>query len=97
MAPIEDRSIRDTWLGVGLTVLLHLIQLPIAMVTFGVALMLIGVSQLLYIIPAIIIAKRRGRPGIARGLMIGASVTFLLNTACFGFALFVTFGLNRPR
>ena len=52
---------------------------------FGfVPLAFIGVSQLLYIIPAVLIAQARGRPGIARGLMIAAGVVFLLNSACFG-------------
>ena len=42
-----------------------------------------GVTQLIYIIPAILIARRRGRMGIAKGLIIAASLAFLLNASCF--------------
>jgi len=42
-----------------------------------------GVTQLLYMVPAILIARRRGRAGIAKGLIIAASVAFLLNASCF--------------
>ena len=41
-----------------------------------------GISQLLYIIPAIVIYRRRGRPGVVKGLIIAAAVTFLLNATC---------------
>ena len=87
MEPDDRRSVRDTWLGLGLTFLLHLLQVPMAMIraAFFIPLWIIGLSQLLYIVPAILIARGRGRPGIVRGLIIGASLTFLLNAACFGF------------
>ena len=49
-----------------------------------VPVLLIGVSQWLYIVPAILIARRTGRPGLAKGFVIGASITFLLNAACWG-------------
>ena len=42
-----------------------------------------GVSQLIYMVPAIVIARRRGRPGLAKGLIIAASLAFLLNASCF--------------
>jgi hypothetical protein len=42
-----------------------------------------GVSQLIYMLPAIAIARRRRRPGLAKGLIIAASVAFLLNASCF--------------
>jgi hypothetical protein len=34
-------------------------------------------------LPAIAIARRRRRPGLAKGLIIAASVAFLLNASCF--------------
>src|SRR5262249_26223162 len=42
-----------------------------------------GVSQLIYMVPAILIARRRGRMGLAKGLIIAASLAFLLNASCF--------------
>ena len=44
----------------------------------------IGVVQLAYVIPAWFVMRRRGWHGAALGLVIGASLTFLANTACFG-------------
>lgn len=79
----EVRHRSDVALGIGLAFILHALQLPLAFVTLMMALVFIGVSQLLYLIPAILIAKRKQRPGIVKGLIIGASVTFLLNAACF--------------
>jgi hypothetical protein len=73
---------RDIWLGIGAGLLLHLIQIPLAAVTGFVSLVFIGVSQLLYIIPAIVIYGRRGQPGIVKGLAIAAALTFLLNATC---------------
>ena len=80
----QQASSRDVWLGLGLTFLLHLIQIPLALATVALSLIFIGASQLAYIIPAIIIVKRKGRPGMVKGLIIGASITFLLNAACTG-------------
>jgi hypothetical protein len=42
----------------------------------------LGLSQFLYIGPAIYYAYRRGRPNIAKGFIIGAGITFLLMAAC---------------
>src|SRR5438552_5115696 len=69
----------DWALGLGLLLLLHLIQIPLAMVTLGISLIVLGLSQLVYVIPAIIIYRRKGRPGIVKGLIIGAAITLLLN------------------
>ena len=44
-------------------------------------LILLSVSQVVYIGPAIYYAYHRGRPNIAKGLMIGAAVTFALMAA----------------
>ena len=50
----------------------------------------IGISQFVYIVPAVVIARRHRRPGIVQGLIIGASLTFLLNAACVGTFWFMT-------
>jgi hypothetical protein len=44
----------------------------------------IGLSQWLYLGPAIWIALRKGRRRTAAGLAIGGGITLLLNSACFG-------------
>ena len=53
--------------------------------------MFLGVSQFAYIVPLAILAKRNEAPEMAKGLLIAAGVTFLLNAACFG-AVFLAFG-----
>lgn len=44
----------------------------------------IGLSQWLYLGPAIWIALRKGRRRTAAGFAIGGGITLLLNSACFG-------------
>jgi hypothetical protein len=46
--------------------------------------LLIGITQLVYVIPALVILHRRGQPKAVKGLIIGATITFLLNAACWG-------------
>ncbi|MBI1762307.1 MAG: hypothetical protein HYR56_12815 [Acidobacteria bacterium] len=83
--PPPPKFSRDILLGLGLTLLLHLIQLPLAFLSGGVSFVLIGFSQGLYIVPAIVVAGVKQRPGMMIGLMIGAALTFLLNAAtCMG-------------
>ena len=72
----------DIWRGVGLALLLHLIQIPLAILTTFISLIFLGVSQLVYIIPAIIYFYREGRRGVIKGLIIAAAITFLLNATC---------------
>lgn len=79
----ERRSTADVFIGLGLTLLLHLIQVPLFFISSGVSLFGIGVSQLVYVVPAIVVARSKGRPEIGKGLIIGAALTFLLNAACF--------------
>lgn len=52
----------------------------------------IGLSQLVYMVPAILIFRRRGDTETAKGLIIGSSITFLLNATCNGLLF-----LNRYR
>jgi len=67
--------------GIGMLLLLHLLQFPMALFSAWIA---IGISQLVYVIPYGIKLSREGRKQSLKGLMIGAGITFLLNTACFG-------------
>jgi hypothetical protein len=73
---------REIWRGVGLAFLLHSIQIPLMLVTSFFSLIFIGISQLLYIAPAIAIYRSKGRPGVVKGLIIAAAITFLLNATC---------------
>ena len=66
--------------GIGLLVLLHLFQIPMS--AFG-AFILIGLSQLLYVLPAVYLLHRSGRKATIKGVWIGAGLTFLVNSACF--------------
>lgn len=74
---------REILLGLGLTTLLHLIQIPLIFATGYLSLIFFGLSQLIYIVPAIIIFSVKKRPGVVIGLIIGASLTFLLYGVAF--------------
>jgi hypothetical protein len=45
----------------------------------------VGLTQLLIVVPACLIASRKGRVSLMRGLIIGAAIVFLLNAACDGY------------
>lgn len=70
---------KEVFKGVLLLALLHVIWVVFPLAFFG-----IGVAQLVYLIPAIILALVKKRTGIAQGLILGGVITFLLNAACFG-------------
>jgi hypothetical protein len=83
------------WPGFGLSLLLHLFQIPLVILILIFSkgedqlyalfsILFIGVSQLIYMIPAIAIAAVKGKSHIVKGLIIGASIVFLLNAACMG-------------
>jgi hypothetical protein len=44
--------------------------------------LLLGVTQLVYMVPAIVIAYRTGRRDLGKGLVIGTAITFILSGAC---------------
>ena len=68
--------------GLGLLCLLHLIQIPLIALTGGMLLLAIGLTQLVYVIPFAVSYHRKGRPGIVKGLIIGAAITLLLTGTC---------------
>ena len=98
---VAEQSKGSISAGLGLTLVFHLLaQVPtffllLLIVTgeeglilaFG-PLMYIGLSQLLYMIPAVLIFRRRGDTETAKGLIVGASITFLLNATCNGLVYF---------
>lgn len=83
--------------GLALTLGLHVLgQLVLCLIVFAIAtredaaylaivpVIYVGLSQLVYMIPAILLLRRRGDAETVKGLIIGASLTFLLNAACSG-------------
>jgi hypothetical protein len=48
----------------------------------GVVFFGIGIAQLIYVIPAIIVLRRRRHFAVLKGLIIGAVITALLNGGC---------------
>ena len=74
--------------GVGQVLLWHLAQIPVAAMTVFFSLAVICVSQLIYVIPALIIAHRKGHEDTVKGIIIAASVTALLNIACTGYVFY---------
>lgn len=77
---------KQVWLGIGLLAVLHLL-----LFLFPIAFFFISIAQVLYLIPAIVIFRKRS--GIVQGLLIGAGITFLLNAACFGLFISGTLSL----
>lgn len=74
--------------GVGQVLLFHLLQVPLAAMTVGLSLAVMCVSQLAYVLPAIIVARRKGHEDTVKGIIIAASVTALLNVACTGYVFY---------
>ena len=85
---VEAESKGSVSWGVGQIVLLHLVQLPVAAMTIGLSLAVMSVSQLIYVIPALIIARRKGHEDTVKGIIIAASMTALLNIACTGYVFY---------
>lgn len=74
--------------GVGQILLFHLVQIPLAAMTMFLSLAVISVSQLVYVIPAIVVARRKGHEDTVKGIIIAASVSALLNIACTGYVFY---------
>jgi hypothetical protein len=74
----DRQTNRDVWRGIGLALVLHLLQIPSAIGTDGASLLFLSVSQLLYELPALIIALVRHRTNLAIGILIGATLSFFV-------------------
>lgn len=59
------------------------ISSPIALFLFWPA-MAIGLTQLVYIVPLYLRYRKTGQKNTAKGLVIAASITALLNASCWG-------------
>jgi hypothetical protein len=94
----EGRNERqEVGAGIAFTVALHIIFAAILTVVFLLLgdgkpsaftpLLFLGFTQGVYMIPAFVIARGKGKEQLAKGLLIGAGITLLLNTACAGYLL----------
>ncbi len=77
-------------LGVLLTLALHLlIQWLFTLVpqSEGLGIAVIGVSQLIYLVPLYLYLRRARKRSAAKGVLLAAALTLLVNAACFGLVL----------
>lgn len=63
---------------------LHVFQIVLLPIFQGSTLALVGATQLVYVIPALIFAAKRKRKDWIIGLLIAAGVTLLVNAVCWG-------------
>jgi hypothetical protein len=50
-----------------------------------------GLSQLIWLVPVWIAYRKKGQTESAKGVILAAAITFLLNSACWGF---VKYGIS---
>lgn len=80
----EPRSSGSFESGFKLLLLLHLLQIPMTWLSHGISLWAIGVTQLLYVIPALVVLILKKRSETAKGVGLIAGITLLLNATCAG-------------
>ena len=72
-------------LGVLLLLALHVALLPFAGAGFGLkpeaGYLLVGVTQIAYVVPAAILLLKLGRPEVVKGMAYAALATFVVNAA----------------
>ena len=77
--------------GFGLAAAINLGAAIVGIVTIVIPLA-IGIIQAAWIVPMVISFRRSGRRETAKGIIIAAAITFLLNAGCWG--LIATAGLG---
>jgi len=96
----QKTPIADALAGFGWTVLAHVIAVVLLYLSFSAVgeslsfflLFGIGVTQLLYVLPMVLYFRKKAKFGVAKGIVIAASLTFLSNGACWGWFL-----IAKPR
>lgn len=84
MNPSKEYRSGDVWRGFGYLLAGHLILLLFCTFTeLFPPLVVIGLTQLFYALPLTYL--HWNRPRVLSGLWIACGLTFLLNSACFGF------------
>ena len=86
----------DVWKGIALLCLCHALLFAVAMLQRDLnwnvfAILMISITQLIYAVPLYLFLRWRGKKIIAQGLLIGVSLTFLVNATCAG--IFFSFRL----
>lgn len=77
-------------LGLAACLLLHLLQLPMSHLVRP-ALAYVGLTQWLYMAPAVWLAGRARYPMIRRGLLLGGAITLALNALAYGIMYYLFF------
>jgi len=95
MLPQPDRG--SILKGFGIAAAVNVGAVIIGVITIaaviGIFLLLgIGLIQAAWIIPLILHFRKMGKPETAKGIIIAAAITFLLNAGCYG--LIAVVGLN---
>src|SRR5207237_2871061 len=49
-----------------------------------------GLLQFIYVLPLVFVLRKKGRSNVAKGMLIAATINFLLCAACWGSISFVT-------
>ena len=96
-APIPDRGsiLKGFGIGAAVNVGAVIVCLITAAAIVGVLLLLgIGLVQAAWIIPMILRFRKRGKTETAKGVMIAAAITFLLNAGCYGLIAVVGFNIK---
>ena len=86
---VEDPEVRKGHIlaGVGYCLLGHCALVALAVAVEPAMLVLIGLLQVLYVVPIWVWQKSQGNMATVQGLLIMAGITFLLNAACFGIVM----------
>lgn len=83
MTPAPENPERNSFLrGFGFVLVLHLIQVPLVAVSMGIALFVVGLTQLAYVIPLAVKAVRRHETARLQGILVAAGITILINGIC---------------
>ena len=92
--PPPSRGPGSIWAGFGLTAAINLGAAIVGIVTIVIPLA-IGLVQAAWIIPMVLTFRKSGRTETAKGILIAAAITFLLNAGCWGMIATMSMGSMR--
>jgi len=80
----------DVWTGLAIGLSINILVFGFGVIFMAMSgayalepfLAAIGLTQLIYIVPMILVARSAGRVGRVKGLIIATSITLILNAAC---------------
>jgi putative flippase GtrA len=83
----KDGSLKDLWLGIGLSLGIYLLGLFILLVVSPIFMAYVCIAVVaIIVIPIVSFVK--GRKRLGQGALIGLGLNILLFTACFGIILY---------